>query len=259
MTENPAARPTVEDSWLGRRRDELAKPLTLAPQCECDWLGKGTPAHQRSGFCPPAGGPVSELVDVGVAPVVVSTADGGAVAYMPDRPGVEVWSNLEMLLIQAAAGHPIGDVDLPALGVACGCGEARVGELRIRHRDGKVLCVTCPSRPVPVSVGDPVAFRLASSDLFQYCDPGAGETVLRGVVEHVSARYQEVVVRTDWATPHTLDVTALVERPARLEDMSQFWPDKAEEQLAAVFADIIERGHTMTVTVGDLDDDGDDG
>lgn len=194
------------------------------------------------------------LVDVGVAPTIVGTPDGPVVVCLPDVQCVTVWSNLEKLLIEAASGHPTEGVELPGPGAACRCGVTMVGELRIRHADGKLLCVGCSARPVAVNVGDQVAFRLASSDLFQYVAGGCVEqygagVVLRGAVESVSVRYQEVAVRVpEWATRHTVDVTALVERPARFEDMSRFWPDLSQEQLLAAWNKIVEMDGSFTVT-----------
>lgn len=198
-----------------------------------------------------------DMPETSPAPMIAPTPAGPVVVQLPDRVSAPQWSSLAKLWVDEKSGYPMG-VALPGPGASCRCGQAAMSELRIRHCDSKVLCADCSQRPLPVGVGEPVAFRLVDSDLYQYLGDlaGADRVVMRGVVESVSQHYQEVSVRVDgWAVPHAVDVTALVERPARLDDMRRFWPGKTDEELQQAYAAVMNVGGLLTVSTCGMADE----
>jgi hypothetical protein len=176
---------------------------------------------------------------------------GGPVSVMlPDRVSGQVWKPAEKVIAAAAAGDPTALGAHPdARPPRCRCGQAALSFLEMRVAPTpKTLCLDCRARPLPVRVGEAVSFRLADSDLFPYCMSDADEIELRGVVDLTMQVAQDVAVTVEgWPIPHTVSVDLLMERPARLEDMREFWPDKTPAELQAVYAQMRDSGHQLMV------------
>lgn len=58
---------------------------------------------------------------------------------------------------------------------------------------------------------------------------------------------------TEVTNPQALIIeqeVAMAERPATVDDMAQFWPDRSPAELAAIARDIEAAGFSMTVSTG---------